>query len=82
MKKTNKSKQRNTIGSRIRKLRLQCSPPVSQEDLAGRLATNGISIDRSAISRIENQERYLMDYEVIAIAKCLKVPVAALFENG
>ena len=48
-------------------------------DLAGRLAAKGILIDRSAVSRIENQTRYLMDYEVRAIAGALKVSVAWLF---
>jgi hypothetical protein len=43
------------------------------------LAAQGILIDRSAISRIENEDRYLMDYEVAAIATALKVPVAWLF---
>ena len=79
MKKTAKLQHRNQIGLRIRQARLACSPPVSQDDLAGRLAARGVQIDRSAISRIENRTRYLMDYEVSAIAKSLKVSVAWLF---
>ncbi len=52
-------------GKRIKAARLHCKPPVSQEDLAGRLAVKGILMDRSAISRIESQTlRYLMDYEI------------------
>jgi transcriptional regulator with XRE-family HTH domain len=43
------------------------------------LAAQGILVDRSAISRIENADRYVMDYEVAAIASALKVPVAWLF---
>lgn len=79
MKKTQKRASRNTIGSRIRQARLNQKPPLSQEDLAGKLAVKGILLDRSAISRIENQDRYLMDYEATAIAKCLKVKIAWLF---
>jgi len=79
MKKTRKARQRNVVGGRVKEARLKCKPPVSQEDLAGRLAAQGILLDRSAISRIENQERYLMDYEVAAIARALKVPVAWLY---
>gem|GEM_PF-632456 len=80
MKKTTKATAaRNLIGSRIRQARLKCSPRVSQEDLAGRLAARSITIDRSAVSRIENGTRYLMDYEVAAIARSLKVTVAWLF---
>jgi len=30
-------------------------------------------------SAVENQTRYLMDYEIAAIAKCLKVSVGWLF---
>jgi hypothetical protein len=79
MKKTSQSTQRNIVGRRIRAARLRCKPPVSQEDLAGRLAARGISMDQTAISRIESQSRYLMDYEVAAIARSLKVSVAWLF---
>lgn len=79
MKKTHQQAARNQIGPRIRAARLKARPRVSQDDLAGRLAARGICIDRSAISRIESQERYLMDYEITAIARSLKVSVASLF---
>ena len=79
MKKTIKAKRRNIIGNRVREARRKCSPAVSQEDLAGRLAAQGIQIDRSAVSRIENQSRYVMDYEAHAIARALKIPIAWLF---
>jgi len=79
MKKTSQLTQRNLIGERVRKARLACNPPVTQEDLAGRLAVRGISVDQTAISRIENQTRYLMDYEIVALAKSLRVSVAYLF---
>jgi transcriptional regulator with XRE-family HTH domain len=55
---------------------------VSQDDLAGRLAARGITMDQTAVSRIENQTRYLMDYELAAIAKALRVSVAWLFGEG
>jgi len=43
------------------------------------MAAKGIVLDQTAISRIENQTRYLMDYEIVALARCLKVSVAWLF---
>ena len=57
---------------------------LSQDALAGRLTKRGISLDRSAISRIESRERYVMDYEAVAIAKCLKVSIGYLISaaNG
>ena len=79
MKKTGQLAKRNLIGERIRKARLACQPPVTQDDLVGRLAARGITIDQTAVSRIENQTRYLMDYEVAAIARSLRVTVGWLF---
>lgn len=79
MKKTGQQGGRNVIGKRIRDARLKCKPPVSQDDLAGKLASKGITMDQTAISRVENQTRYLMDYEIAAIAKSLKVSVGWLF---
>jgi hypothetical protein len=78
VKKTHQLPRRNIVGRRIREARLKCKPPVSQDDLAGRLAAKGVVLDQTAISRIERQDRYLMDYEVAAIAKCLKVSIAWL----
>ena len=63
----------------MREARLKRQPAVSQDDLAGRLAGQGIIMDRTAVSRIENQSRYAMDYEAAAIARALKVSVAWLF---
>jgi transcriptional regulator with XRE-family HTH domain len=56
-------------------------PPVSQEDLSGRLARLGIQVTQTSISKLENGQRYVMDYEAAAIAKALKLPVAWLFED-
>ncbi len=79
MKKTSKIAARNQIGPRVQQTHLRCSPAASEEDLAGRLAAQGIDIDRSAISRIENRTRYLMDYAISAIAPSLSVTVGRLF---
>ncbi len=79
MKQTSKANQRNVIGRRVKQARLKRTPAVSQDDLAGKLAAQGIQIDRTAISRIESQSRYVMDYEAAAIARALKISVAWLF---
>jgi transcriptional regulator with XRE-family HTH domain len=67
------------VGARIRQARLRLKPAVSQFDLAGRLAALGLDLDRPTITRIENGQRYLRDYEIRALAKALKVSVAWLF---
>ena len=81
MKKTSKARGRNIIGARVRQARLRAEPPISQEDLSGKLAALGVTLDRSAISRIEASERYVMDYEADALAKALKVDVGWLFQR-
>lgn len=70
---------RNVIGRRVKQARLAAKRPVSQDDLAGRLAVRGVTLDQGAVSRIENLTRYVMDYEALAIAKCLKVSVGWLY---
>jgi hypothetical protein len=54
-------------------------PPVSQEDLSGRLAARGIQITQTGISKLETRQRYVMDYEAAAIARVLRVSVSWLF---
>lgn len=39
---------------------------MSQEDLSGRLAGKGLVMDRSGISRTENQKRIIPDFELLA----------------
>ena len=54
-------------------------PEVSQEDLCGRLARHGIQLTQASLSKLENRQRYAMDYEVAALAKVLKVSIGWLF---
>ena len=82
MKKTRQSKYKNVIGERVRLARLAMIPPVSQDDLSGRLARAGIQITQTSLSKLENRQRYVMDYEAQALAKALKVSVAWLYGEG
>jgi transcriptional regulator with XRE-family HTH domain len=78
MKKTAPISGRNLVGGRLRELRLAAKPEVTLEDLAGRLAARGVHLDRSAIGRIENHNRYVLDYELRALAQALRVSVTDL----
>ena len=49
--------------------------PVSQEGLPGRRAVRGIQITQP-VPKLENQQRYVMDYEALAIAKAFRVSVS------
>jgi hypothetical protein len=79
LKKTTVKPAKNVIGRVVRQLRLAQSPAVSQDDLAGRLAARGVTMDRSAVARIEAGDRYVLDYEAVAIARAFGVPVERLF---
>lgn len=79
MKHTHDLPERNLIGRRLRQIRLARTPSVTLEDLAGRLAARGVRLDRSAIGRIENQNRYVLDYELKALADALRVQVTDFF---
>lgn len=79
MKKTRQSKSKNLIGARVILARNKATPPVSQEDLSGRLARLGVQLTQTSISKLENGRRYVMDYEAATIAKALKVRIAWLF---
>lgn len=70
--------QRNVVGSRVRQARKLTTPQVSQIDLAARLQLLGLRIDQSAISKIEQGYRPVLDCEVVALAKALKVSAAWL----
>ncbi len=80
MKKTANLEGRNLIGARLRQIRLKRRPEVTLEDLAGRLAARGVSLDRSAIGRIENGNRYVLDYELKALASALHVSICDLLQ--
>ena len=70
--------QRNVVGSRVRQARRLAIPRVSQVNLAARLQLQGLKIDQSAVSKIEQGHRPVLDLEVIALAKALKVSAAWL----
>jgi hypothetical protein len=67
------------IGERVRLARLAMRPRVSQDDLSGRLAAKGVQITQTGISKLENRQRYVMDYEALEIAKALRVSVSWLY---
>ena len=50
-------------------------PELTQDALSGRLARLGVQLDRAAIAKIENSYRYVLDYELKALANVLGVEV-------
>ena len=72
---------KNIIGKRVKEARQKSNPPLTQQDLSARLCVLGFSIDRVSISKIEAGDRFVADYEVVAIAKALNVSLEWLLET-
>jgi transcriptional regulator with XRE-family HTH domain len=70
---------RNIIGQKIKKYRIEAG--ITQEDLTARLNVLGINIDRPMISKIENNSREIVDYEIKAVAEALKISIEDLFKD-
>jgi len=71
--KSRKRPSRNIIGKRVREARYRCDPPLTQDQLAGRLAAKGVQLDRVALAKVEGGLRSAFDFEVKALAAVLKV---------
>ncbi len=74
------SRIKNISGSRIRLARIEFKPPLTQDQLSGRLAADGIQLDRVAITKIEIGTRGVMDFELKGIARALKTDVNWLLD--
>ena len=64
---------KNIVGKRVQEARLKFKPPLSQEELAVRLELGGWTISRGTLSKIEAGIRRVTDFEVMALARTLKV---------
>lgn len=63
--------KKNICGKRVKEARKKAG--LSQIDLAARLQVAGVIIERDSISRIEIGTRFVTDYEIIVLSKCLNV---------
>ena len=71
--KPKKRPSRNIIGKRVREARHWYDPPLTQDQLAGRLASQGVQLDRVALAKVESGLRSAFDFEVKGLAAVLKV---------
>lgn len=71
--RSNDGAPRNVISERLRRARLAFNPPLTQDQLSGRLAVKQLFLDRVAITKIESGQRCVFDFEVKALAEVLKV---------
>lgn len=62
---------KNICGTRVKEARKKMN--LSQENLAARLQTEGVNIERDSVSRIEIGTRFVADYELLVLCKILNV---------
>ena len=74
-------KKANIVGGRVKEARESRKSPMTQDQLSGKLALLGVSLDRAGISKVEIGQRSVLDYEVLGLAKALGVTVDWLL-NG
>lgn len=70
---------RNISGSVLKELRLKAN--LSQQDLAEKLQLLGIELTSKEISKIENDNRLVQDFELFAFAKVFKVSADVFNKN-
>lgn len=67
----------NIVGPKIKQLRI--GQKMTQEELAIKMQLENIELSQKVISRIEKQERFVADYELLTFCKVLKVDMKELF---
>ena len=70
---------RNMIGPQIRRIRT--TRELSQRELALMLQVKGWDISRDTLAKIEDQRRWVSDFELCFLAEILGVQVVTLFPN-
>lgn len=71
----------NICGKRIKEIRLSLPEKTSQRELARMMQLADIDIDKNAIQRIENGDRFVTDIELRVFAQVLKVSYEDLLDD-
>ena len=79
MKTKNLNGNYNVVGLNIKKYREANN--MSQRELSKRLSLYGVELYHSDISRIENLQLFVRDYELKIICKILNITLEQVYEN-
>ncbi len=71
--------KKNLCGNKVKQARAKLG--ITQAELAARLQVEGITIERDSVSRIEIGTRFVADFEIVALAKVMKVGVEWLLSE-
>ena len=67
---------KNIIGAKV--VAIRKAKHIKQKDFLSKLQTLGMDISATSLSRLEGQYRLVQDYEVVAIAEALDIPIEDL----
>ena len=73
-------KAKNICGGRVRRLRLALG--LTTEEFSSCLRSSGVFLSPEQVVAIEDRERRVRDFEVVALAKALRTTVTALLGRG
>lgn len=68
--------KKNICGNKIREARV--IQRITQAQLAAKMQTEGILLERDSISRIESGTRFVADYELMGFSKVLRISISSL----
>lgn len=71
----------NICGRKVREFRLEMPEKTSQRKFADLLQLAGLDLDKNAVQRIENGQRFVTDIELKIIAQVLGVSYQALLDD-
>lgn len=72
--------KKNVCGERVRQARVL--QHLTQSELAARLQVEEVILERDSISRIEAGTRFVADFELLVLAKVLRVEPTWLLDAG
>ena len=70
---------KNIVGLKVVEMRKERG--IKQKDFLAQLQIQGLDISPTSLSRLEGQYSLVQDYEVVALAKVLKITTDELLEN-
>lgn len=71
--------KKNIVGERIKIARIKKN--LSQEQLAAQMQIKNVNIEQKSLSRIENGERFVADYELLIFSQILDVDINWLLKG-
>ena len=79
MEKISFGKNKNVISKKLKLCRIKNE--LTQKELAAKMQTMGVNLDQQMISKIENNSRFVTDYELACFCSILKVKAEDLLEG-